>query len=606
MELKRYLIQIRRWKWLLIVGLVLGIAGGYIGSLLTIPIYQASTKVMVTQTGQNQSSDITGYLNGQQLTETYVQLVKTKLVMETVYKRLGLTVDPDTLGDGITAKSIVNTQLIQITVEDSSPLKAQTIANTLVSVLIEQNDSIQIGRYTSMEDSLQAQKTQMETQIAALQNQIDQLSTTTIAEQKKLMEDQISTLQAESTSLQQDIANTTTPTPQQQILLDDKKSRLAQVQSLLSVYQQNYSNLVVTGQMTEGTNSGVNSQLTLMNTTLTLYQQIYLSILNNLETVRLARLQNTPNVVQIESASLPENPVRPRKLVNTALAGIMGLIVAAGGVFIKEYFDDTLKTPEEVENILGLPVIGSIAEMSFENGTESLYVANNPRTPISEAFRTLRTNLEFIHPLKTVLVTSPGSAEGKSTIAANLAAIISQGSMRVTLMDADLRKPHIHRILGILNHVGLSDIFRGNLTDNQSVIQPVENSKNLSVITSGSLPPNPAELLGSNIMLMFIESLKKQTDIVVIDCPPSLVSDSQILASKVDGVILVIKPGFTHINAAKATIEQLKRGGGKLVGIVVNGIPKDYGYYYGGQNYYLSKNKYQYYSEEGNSKSKKK
>ena len=470
MELKRYLIQIRRWKWLLIVGLVLGIAGGYIGSLLTIPIYQASTKVMVTQTGQNQSSDITGYLNGQQLTETYVQLVKTKLVMETVYKRLGLTVDPDTLGDGITAKSIVNTQLIQITVEDSSPLKAQTIANTLVSVLIEQNDSIQIGRYTSMEDSLQAQKTQMETQIAALQNQIDQLSTTTIAEQKKLMEDQISTLQAESTSLQQDIANTTTPTPQQQILLDDKKSRLAQVQSLLSVYQQNYSNLVVTGQMTEGTNSGVNSQLTLMNTTLTLYQQIYLSILNNLETVRLARLQNTPNVVQIESASLPENPVRPRKLVNTALAGIMGLIVAAGGVFIKEYFDDTLKTPEEVENILGLPVIGSIAEMSFENGTESLYVANNPRTPISEAFRTLRTNLEFIHPLKTVLVTSPGSAEGKSTIAANLAAIISQGSMRVTLMDADLRKPHIHRILGILNHVGLSDIFRGNLTDNQSVI----------------------------------------------------------------------------------------------------------------------------------------
>ena len=107
-------------------------------------------------------------------------------------------------------------------------------------------------------------------------------------------------------------------------------------------------------------------------------------------------------------------------------------------------------------------------------------------------------------------------------------------------------------------------------------------------------------------MLMFIESLKKQTDIVVIDCPPSLVSDSQILASKVDGVILVIKPGFTHINAAKATIEQLKRAGGKLVGIVVNGIPKDYGYYYGGQNYYLSKNKYQYYSEEGNSKSKKK
>ena len=606
MELKRYLIVIRRWKWLLILGLILGTAGGYIGSLIMPPVFEASTKVMVTQSSQSQTSDITGYINNQQLTETYLQLVKTKVVMETAYKKLGFDINPDTLGAGITANSIVNTQLILITVEDTSPLKAQLIANTLVSVLIEQNDAIQLGRYSSMEESLQAQKTQMDTQITDLQSQIDQLSTKTIAEQQKWMEDQISSLQGESATLQQDITNTTPITPELQNLLDEKKTRLAQIESLLSLYQKSYYDLVVNGQLAEGAGSTANTQLSLMRTTLTLYQQIYLSILNSLETVRLARLQNTPNVVQIEPATLPDTPVRPRKLMNSGLAGILGLMVAVGGVFLKEYFDDTLKTLEEVETILGVPVIGSIWQIDYDNGTEGLYVAQNPRSPISEAFRLLRTNLEFINPLHTVLITSPGPNEGKSTVSANLAAIISQGSKRVILLDADLRKPQIHRLLGLTNSTGFSEIFRGKLTSIQTVIQPVENSKNMSVITSGSLPPNPAELLGSNIMALFLENIKKQTDIVVIDSPPSLVSDSQILASKVDGIILVIRPGLTKINAARETIEQMKRAGGKLIGIVINGVPKEHGYYYGRQNYYSSQKGYPYYSEESKEKSKSK
>jgi len=606
MLLRKYLLLVIRWKWLLILGLVFGMAGGYSGSLLATPIYQANTKVMVAQSGQNQPSDITAYLNSQQLTETYVQLLKTELVMETVYERLGLTVDPGHLGDGITAKSIANTQLIQITVEDSDPKKAQLIANAFVAVLLEQNDSIQSSRYSFMEESLQVQKLQMEMQITELQNQIDTLSTKTLAEQKKVMEDQITTLQTEISNLEKDIA-TTTPTPSgQNSTLDDKISRLAQLRSLLSLYQQNYNTLVVTGQLPVETNSSVDSQLSLMRTTLTLYQQIYVSILNNLETTRLARMQNTPNVVQIEAATLPVKPVRPRVFLNTALAGVIGLFVAVVWIFIKEYVDDTLKTPEDIEKLLGLPVLGSIAKLNFENGAEILYVRKHPRSIISEAFRTLRTNLEFIHPLKTVLVTSPGPEEGKSTIAANLAEIISQVNKQVILLDADMRKPKVHQILGIPNRIGLSDVFRTHHWENQDVLRPVGDSKYLRVITSGNIPPNPADLLGSELMLKFLEELKKLSDVVVIDSPPSLVSDSQILSTRVDGVIVVIKPGFTRINAAKTTVEQMKRSGAKLIGVVINGIPKEYSYYYGGSYYSSDQEKmYDGYVEEGEVGNKK-
>jgi capsular exopolysaccharide synthesis family protein len=317
-------------------------------------------------------------------------------------------------------------------------------------------------------------------------------------------------------------------------------------------------------------------------------------------------MQNTPNVVQIEAATLPVKPVRPRVFLNTALAGVIGLFVAVVWIFIKEYVDDTLKTPEDIEKLLGLPVLGSIAKLNFENGAEILYVRKHPRSIISEAFRTLRTNLEFIHPLKTVLVTSPGPEEGKSTIAANLAEIISQVNKQVILLDADMRKPKVHQILGIPNRIGLSDVFRTHHWENQDVLRPVGDSKYLRVITSGNIPPNPADLLGSELMLKFLEELKKLSDIVVIDSPPSLVSDSQILSTRVDGVIVVIKPGFTRINAAKTTVEQMKRSGAKLIGVVINGIPKEYSYYYGGSYYSSDQEKmYDGYVEEGEVGNKK-
>ena len=608
MELKQYMALAQRWAWLMILGLIFGALGGYLGSRYQTPVYQANTKVMIKPSVfQEQTLDVNSYLTNQQLPTTYVALLTTDAVLNIASERLGYPVNQ------VTATVVSDTQIINIAAEDTDPARAAEIANMLVVVLIEQNDTIQSGRYNSMEESLQAQKTQMETQIAALQSQIDQASTQTVEEQRKWIEEQIATLQAESISLQQDIARLTPPTtPDQQTSLDEKKARLEQIQPLLALYQQSYTNLVVYGEPVQGSSgsTNTNTNLTLLQTTQSLYQQIYASILTNLENVRLARLQNTPDVVQIQPASVPTSPIRPRTLVNTALAGVVGLMLAVGFVFLKEYLDDTLKTPEDIERLLDLSTIGYIAQMKYaDESKEELYVAREPRSPVSEAFRTLRTNLEFAgvdEPIRTILITSPGPKEGKTTIAANLAVIIAQGGKRVILLDADLRRPRIHRFLGIPNRVGLSDVFRGHL-DLPSAIHSFDGSEGMSVITSGSLPPNPAELLGSAKMIQILEELKQQADVVVIDCPPSLVADAQVLAAKVDAVLLVIQPGYTHIDSAKAALEQLGRADARVVGAVLNRIPRERGYYYGGYRYhYYRGDHYQYYGDSSGGGRKKK
>jgi capsular exopolysaccharide synthesis family protein len=273
------------------------------------------------------------------------------------------------------------------------------------------------------------------------------------------------------------------------------------------------------------------------------------------------------------------------------LAGAVGLMLAAGIVFLVEYLDDTIKSPEDVDRLFGLPLIGYIAEMQSKGkGDAEVYVSRQPRSPVSESFRSLRTNLEFSSVDKTlriILVTGAEAGDGKTTIAANLAAIFAQGGKRVLLLDADLRRPRIHRFLGIQNRLGLTDLFRDGLDVDAVAYQWSDaNSKTISVITSGSLPPNPAELLGSHKMDNILSELSNRADVVIIDSPPSLVVDAQLLAAKVDCVLLVVQPGKTHSGAARATCEQLNRAGAHIVGVVFNRIPRSHGHYYGGYRYY--------------------
>jgi non-specific protein-tyrosine kinase len=209
---------------------------------------------------------------------------------------------------------------------------------------------------------------------------------------------------------------------------------------------------------------------------------------------------------------------------------------------------------------------------------DNLITLTDPRSSVSEAFRTLRTNLEFSsldNPIRTLVVTSPGSGEGKSTTLANLAITTAQAEKRVYLVDCDLRRPTLHELFGVSNDVGLTDMIRDETLRDRPPLQETQ-VPGLWLLPSGPLPPNPSELLGSKRMEEVIARLKEEADLVLFDAPPSnIVTDAAVLASKVDGVLLVFSAGRTkrdHAQQAKALMEKVNA---HLVGVVLNNARVD-------------------------------
>ena len=335
-----------------------------------------------------------------------------------------------------------------------------------------------------------------------------------------------------------------------------------------------------------------------LETNLTNYQQIYSSLLQSYEQVRLTATQTVSSITQIEPATTPEFPVRPRTLLNVVLSGLVGLLLSAGLVIGVDMLDDTLKTPEEITQKLGLPILGIIGHIEKEGWPVT---ADQPRSPISEAFRTLRTNVQFAgagsdKPLKTILVTSPLPTNGKTTVILNLGVVLAQAGGRVILVDADLRRPAIHRYLQLDNQMGLSKLFVQPVSSMNGAVQE-SWVKNLSVVTSGNLPPNPSELLGSQKMASILQQLKARSDIVLIDTAPALaVTDAAVMIPFVDGVLLVIKPGTIHLEQAVRLVEEMRRMGANILGVVVNDVNFHHPHY---RYYDYHRYHYNYSSNDG-------
>lgn len=219
-----------------------------------------------------------------------------------------------------------------------------------------------------------------------------------------------------------------------------------------------------------------------------------------------------------------------------------------------------------------------------KNDRQKLITLADPRSPVAEAYRSLRTNLEFSsldEPLRTMVVTSPAPEAGKSTTLANLAVTIGQAGKQVTLVDCDLRRPSLHEIFDVSNSAGLTSVM---LDDTQSAPPLRETGvAGLKLLVSGPLPPNPAELLGSRRMADLIKTLREQADMVLFDAPPVIaVTDAAILASQVDGVLLVLNAGVTKRDHAKRAKVALDKVNARIVGTVLNNVKLDtslYGYY---------------------------
>jgi capsular exopolysaccharide synthesis family protein len=277
----------------------------------------------------------------------------------------------------------------------------------------------------------------------------------------------------------------------------------------------------------------------------------------------------------------------------------LSLMFAVGLAFLFEHLDNRIRTPQEMKALLGIPYLGMVPAVgkTKEGSVNPLMNEKGVPANFNEAFKTVRTNVLFSSAedgLRSIVVTSAGPGEGKSIVAANLAIALSQAGQRVLLIDADMRRPRVHEIFGQDQEPGLSNVLTGNAKANEAIRKSTVHG--LWLLTSGHIPPNPAELLGSRRYVDFVASLEDHFDWAIIDTPPVLVvADSSIAANDASGVIFVVASDKTNRHAAREAIEQLSASNAHVVGSILNRVdlikhPYYYSAYYRKEyaKYYVS------------------
>jgi len=300
-------------------------------------------------------------------------------------------------------------------------------------------------------------------------------------------------------------------------------------------------------------------------------------------------VNNFPNakpgdaLVVVAPAVVPDKPVTPNKALDVAIAIAAGLMLALGLVFLLDYFDQSIKSDEDLVERLGLISVGHLPFVLSAKGKRGELVALDTQSQASEAFKALRTSILFStidQQLKEVAITSPELGEGKSRTAANLAIVLAQAGYTVLLIDADFRRPSQHRMFSRIRNIGLSNLIVQDVPESEA-ITAVEGVPNLWLLTSGPTPPNPSELLGSGRMREVMARLRVQFTYLVVDTPPiNAVTDASILAAAASGTVLVVEQGRTTYPALKHANQILDRVGARTIGVVMNKVRASRGYSY--------------------------
>ncbi|MBK6434067.1 MAG: polysaccharide biosynthesis tyrosine autokinase [Anaerolineae bacterium] len=511
MELKEYLLPLRRWWWLLLAATVIAVAASYLITSRQAPIYQARVTLLVGRAIENPNPSGNEFFLTQQLATTYTDIAKRSTVRRATAKALNIKSVPD-----YGVRVVPNTQLMEIVVTDSNPERAAAVANELAKQLILQTP-------TASDQTTQDRQ-------AFINNQLDDL-------------------QVKITDTQQDVAK-----KQEELGGLFSARQIADTQAQITGLQQKLNSL----------------------------QSNYAALLANTQRGALNQLS------VIEAAQPPNLPIGPDRLIIILLAAAVGFVMAAAAAYLLEYLDDTFKSPDMVQKTLGLTTLGAVPVMDEVTPGNELAPLINDHSATTEAYRVLRTNLQFAsvdRPLHTLMVTSPAPSEGKSMTSANLAAAVARAGRQVILVDADLHRPRLHRVFNLTNNVGVTSAL---LADHPSVEGLLQETQipGLRVLTAGPLPPNPAELLGSSRMKDLIAALNAHADMVILDTPPVVaLADAAILSTHTDGVLLVLDAAHTRREVARRALASLGQVKARVIGVLLNRVPtRGAGYYY--YNYY--------------------
>jgi capsular exopolysaccharide synthesis family protein len=343
---------------------------------------------------------------------------------------------------------------------------------------------------------------------------------------------------------------------------------------------------------------------------LKLNESLYLTMKQKYEESRITEAGQMGKV-RILDPAIVARKIKPNKKKDLLLGIFLGLGFGIGYAFLREFLDNTVKAVEHLER-KGLIILGIIPNMQDRDSINSvkkltspskggsdfkrrLITYEDPKSPISESYRSLRTNINYASTLdrkiKSLLVSSSQPGEGKSTTTANLAIAFAQLRRKTLLVDADLRKPVQHNVFGYPRGPGLSEYLIGDVTDYESIIHRTK-IENLSIMTAGGLPPNPSELLGSESMSKLIDMLESEWDMVLFDSPPIVaVTDASMISGELDAIALVVKAGRTERSAVDRALDTIKNVKAPLIGAILNGASPEnlggkYAYYYSYYNYY--------------------
>jgi len=297
----------------------------------------------------------------------------------------------------------------------------------------------------------------------------------------------------------------------------------------------------------------------------------------------------------IQPAALPRAPTSPRPKLNLALGLLVGFALGLGGAVLRETLDTSVKSPEQAEELVGAPMLGAIS-FDPDAAKNPLVVHTSPSSARSEAFRQIRTNLQFVdieHALCSVVITSSVPGEGKSTTTCNLSLSLAQAGVRIILVEGDLRRPRVAEYMGLEGAVGLTSVLLGRVPL-EDALQPWGDGT-LQVLPSGPLPPNPSELLGSAGMEELLRRLEGLADIILVDAPPLLpVTDAAVLGAMTSGVLMLVRSNRTNREQVKRAASTANAVGATVLGVILNAVPTSgpdayaygYGYGYGGYGGY--------------------